>query len=107
VPWWVSKPHYTITHSSSNTDGRTRQPGPPFWDDVDAALTRAVDELIVDGTINEPTWATLAAHLDKQQLLDVVFTVGTYDLLAPLFNALQMGVDDDIPALMKRYDQLF
>jgi 4-carboxymuconolactone decarboxylase len=68
-------------------------------------LTRAVDELIVDGTINEPTWATLAAHLDKQQLLDVVFTVGTYDLLARLFNALQMGVDDDIPALMKRYDR--
>lgn len=82
-------------------------PDSPFWDDVHAALIRAVDELVLEGTINEPTWATLAVHFDTKQLLDVVFTVGTYDLLARLFNALQMDVDDDIPALMQRYDQLF
>jgi AhpD family alkylhydroperoxidase len=82
-------------------------PDSPFWDEVDAALTRAVDELIGEGTINEPTWATLAAHFTTQQLLDVIFTVGTYDLLARLFNALQLDIDDDIPALMQKYDELF
>lgn len=82
-------------------------PDSPFWDDADAALTRAVDELIGEGTINDPTWTALAAHFDTQQLLDVIFTVGTYDLLARLFNALQMDIDDDIPALMAKYDELF
>jgi alkylhydroperoxidase family enzyme len=82
-------------------------PDSPFWGEADAALTRAVDELIGEGTVNEPTWTTLAAHFDTKQLLDVIFTVGTYDLLARLFNALQMDIDDDIQALMQRYDELF
>ena len=82
-------------------------PESPFWDDLDAALMGAVDELIMDGTLSAPTWQTLSAALDTRQILDPIFTVGTYDLLARLFNALQMEIDDDIPALMDKYDQLF
>ena len=82
-------------------------PESPFWDDLDAALMGAVDELIMDGTLSAPTWQTLSAALDTRQILDLIFTVGTYDLLARLFNALQMEIDDDIPALMDKYDQLF
>jgi 4-carboxymuconolactone decarboxylase len=82
-------------------------PQAPFWSDFDAAMLSAVDELINDGTVEETTWQTLSAHFDTRQMLDLIFTVGTYDLLARLFNALQMDVDDDIPALMEKYDQLF
>ena len=82
-------------------------PDSPFWNDDDAALMRAVDELVIDGTLSEPTWQALSAALDTQQLLDLIFTVGSYDLLARLFNALQMEIDDDIPALMDKYDELF
>jgi 4-carboxymuconolactone decarboxylase len=103
--------HLFVARDAGLTDeeiGRVAYgPESPFWDEVDAALNRAVDELILEGTINEPTWTTLAAHFDTQQLLDVIFTVGTYDLLARLFNALRMDIDDDIPALMQRYDELF
>jgi AhpD family alkylhydroperoxidase len=82
-------------------------PESPFWNDLDAALVRSVDELIVDGTISDATWQTLSSELNTQQLLDLVFAVGSYDLLARLFNTLQLDIDDDIPALMANYDQLF
>lgn len=79
----------------------------PFWDDIDAALVRSVDELICDGTLSDSIWRTLTSHFTPQQILDTIFTVGTYDLLARLFNALHMDIDDDIAGLMNRYDQLF
>lgn len=82
-------------------------PAAPFWSEIDAALLSAVDELIADGTVGDATWRVLDAHLDTQQILDVVVTVGTYDLLARLMNALRLDVDADIPALMARYDELF
>ena len=78
----------------------------PFWSGVEAALTRSVDELVLDGNLSDPTWNTLATEFSTQQILDIIFTVGTYDLLARLFNSLRMDIDDDIPALMDRYDRL-
>src|SRR5262245_32046342 len=57
-------------------------PDAPGWAPLDAALLRAADELLADARIADATWAELAAELDEQQLLDVIFTVGAYDLLA-------------------------
>ena len=38
----------------------------------------------------------LAAELDTQQLMDVVFTVGAYDLLAMAFLTFDVELDDDL-----------
>jgi 4-carboxymuconolactone decarboxylase len=82
-------------------------PDAPFWSDLDAAMLRAVDELIIDGAIGTASWHILAAELDIQQLLDLIFTVGGYDTLARMFSSLQLPIDDDIDGLMAKYDQLF
>jgi alkylhydroperoxidase family enzyme len=63
------------------------------WSAEDAVLVRAVDELLSGWTISEPTWTQLAAALDDRQLMDLVFTVGSYALLAMAFNAF--GVSSD------------
>jgi AhpD family alkylhydroperoxidase len=60
---------------------------------LDAAVLRAVDELDDDSTVSDPTWAALREHLTEQQLMDLVFTVGTYCLLAMAFNTF--GVEPD------------
>src|ERR1022692_4527616 len=52
------------------------------WSDLDAAIVRAVDELIRDAMVSEATWQVLATEFDDQQLMDLVFTVGAYELLA-------------------------
>jgi AhpD family alkylhydroperoxidase len=82
-------------------------PDAPFWGALDAALLRAVDELIGAGAIGAPTWAALSAHLDAKQLLDVIFTVGAYDTLARMFSSLELDLDDEIAEFMQRYDELF
>jgi alkylhydroperoxidase family enzyme len=66
------------------------------WSDLDAALLRATDELVAGARISDDTWTTLSSALDEQQLMDVVFTVGTYDLLAMAIGAFDIEVDDDL-----------
>ena len=71
-------------------------PDAPGWDELDAALVRGVGELIVDGALSDATWATLAAHLDVPQLMDVIFTVGAYDTLAMFIGSVRMELDEDL-----------
>ena len=71
-------------------------PDAPGWAPFDAALVRAVDELVRDARIADDTWRALAAELDVQQLMDVVFTVGAYDLLAMAFRSFGVELDDDL-----------
>ncbi len=52
------------------------------WTDHERALIRAVDELRRDAFIHDATWAKLAENYSTQQLMDVVFTVGEYNLVS-------------------------
>jgi 4-carboxymuconolactone decarboxylase len=82
-------------------------PDAPLWSELEAAILRAVDEMMADGGISTATWEVLTAELDTRQVLDLIFTAGGYDILARMFKSLQLAMDDDIPELMSRYDQLF
>ncbi len=66
------------------------------WSPIDAAMLRAVDELLADALIADATWAVLAAELDRHQLMDLVFTVGAYDLLAMAFRSFGVELDADL-----------
>lgn len=68
----------------------------PGWPALDAAMLRAVDELVRDALVADATWEVLAAELDDQQLMDLVFTVGAYDLLAMAFRTFGVALDDDL-----------
>ena len=68
------------------------------WSPLEAALLRAVDELLADAEITEGTWSELAGELDRHQLMDLVFTVGAYDLLAMAFKSFGVQLDDDLVA---------
>jgi alkylhydroperoxidase family enzyme len=68
----------------------------PGWSSFDAAMLRAVDELVDDAMVSDPTWAALAETMDDQQLMDLVFTVGAYDLLAMAFRSFGIELDADL-----------
>jgi 4-carboxymuconolactone decarboxylase len=70
------------------------------WGPLEAALLRAVDELVAGATVSDTTWATLTESLTTQQLMDLVFTVGAYDLLAMVFGAFDIDLDDDLNTLV-------
>jgi alkylhydroperoxidase family enzyme len=69
------------------------------WSPIDAAMVRAVDELVADAEITDGTWAELARELDRHQLMDLVFTVGAYDLLAMAFKSFGVEIDADLAEL--------
>ena len=81
-------------------------PDAPGWDPGDADLVRAVDELHAHACIQDETWARLSARFDTPQLLDIVFAVGCYEVLAMVFKTcrvpLEPGVDPLDPAVRAR-----
>ena len=68
-------------------------PDSPVWGPRDAALLRSVDEIAADRYVSDETWKRLAEDLDRKQLMDLVFTIGNYDLLAMAFNTFGLELD--------------
>lgn len=61
--------------------------------ELDAAVLAAVDELDDDSIVSDRTWATLGAHLDERQRMDLIFTVGAYCALAMAFNTFGVELE--------------
>jgi alkylhydroperoxidase family enzyme len=72
----------------------------PMWSVLDATLLRAVDELVEDGRISATTLPVLQDHLDVQQILDLIYTVGCYLSLAWMMRSLDIDLDDDLKELL-------
>ncbi|NRA04119.1 MAG: carboxymuconolactone decarboxylase family protein [Myxococcales bacterium] len=70
-------------------------PDAPGWSAFETTLLRAVDELHADAFITDVTWSELAARFDTQQLIDLVFTVGQYNMVSMALNSL--GVQPEVP----------
>jgi len=67
------------------------------WSAHDAALLRAADELHDDARLSDTTWQSLAGAYDDQQMLDVIFTVGNYHLVAFALNSCGVELDIGVP----------
>jgi len=79
--------------SEAEIDAISAGPDSAIWGPVDAALLRATDEIVADRTISDETWRLLAGHFDRRQLMDLVFTVGAYDMLAMACNTVGVELD--------------
>ncbi len=66
------------------------------WDPFDAALIRATDELHRDARISDATWAALGERYSTQQLMDVVFTVGNYNLVSMALKTMGVELDEGL-----------
>jgi 4-carboxymuconolactone decarboxylase len=63
------------------------------WDALDADLLRAVDELNADACIQDQTWQRLSTHFTHEQLMDLVFAVGCYEIMAMTFKTFGVPYD--------------
>lgn len=55
-------------------------------DEFDQTILTAVDELVEQTEISDATWAALGEKFDTKQLMDFVFTIGGYHMLAMALN---------------------
>ena len=83
--------------SDEEVDAINAGPDSPVWGPRDAALLRAVDEFANDHVVSDGTWKRLAEDFDRQQLMDLVFTIGAYDMLAVAMNSLGLQLDPGLP----------
>ena len=70
--------------------------GPIEWDDKEAALISACDEVARSMEVGDPTWTVLTAQLTEHELLDVVFTIGQYALISIALKTLRVELDDGL-----------
>jgi len=71
-------------------------PDAPGWSDFDATLLRAVDELHADAFMSDATWNALGERYDQDQLMDVVFTVGQYQLVSTALNTFGVQLEEPL-----------
>jgi alkylhydroperoxidase family enzyme len=67
--------------------------GENAWPRKEAALIAACDQLVRDHCIGRDTWAALASTLSEKQMMDLVFTVGQYTLVAMATNSFGIQLD--------------
>ena len=66
------------------------------WPPLERALLSAADELVSGARIQDGTYAVLSEELDAQQLMDVVFTVGAYEVFAMAMRTFDVELDGDL-----------
>jgi 4-carboxymuconolactone decarboxylase len=71
------------------------------WTELEAALLRAVDELHGDAFISDQTWKRLCVYYDTKQLIDLVFTVGQYNMVSMALNTFGVQLDERLSGFPK------
>ena len=63
------------------------------WSPRERLLLAATDELHADGDVSDPTWEALSGVLGERELIELVFLVGHYEMLATALNTLRVEPD--------------
>jgi alkylhydroperoxidase family enzyme len=82
--------------TEKEVDATTLDPAAAGWNDSDALLITAADELHADSKVSDATWAKLAQRYDKKQLIELCMVVGQYHLVAMTLNTLGVVRDDGV-----------
>jgi 4-carboxymuconolactone decarboxylase len=81
---------------SAKTDGSELSP-------FEQMLIRAVNELVADHCISHATWNALAQDFSTQQLMELVFLVANYSLLAMVTNSFGIMPEADVESSWKPF----
>ncbi|ODU06240.1 MAG: hypothetical protein ABS81_05335 [Pseudonocardia sp. SCN 72-86] len=65
----------------------------PLGSATENALLRAVDQLCSEHTVGDPEWALLAGTHPSEELVELLFLVGHYVMVAGVMNALGVEIE--------------
>ena len=89
--------HVEIARDCGITDAEIDRvcdgPAAHGWADNERALLQAVDELKADTFVSDATWAALRDRYSTQQIMDLVFAVGQYNLVSMALNTFGVQLD--------------
>jgi len=92
------KHHVVRGRAAGLTDAeiaRVREgPDAAGWSEEEALLLRAADDIHGRTEIARPAWAAMCARFDDRQLLDVIFTVGTYLIMSTVLKTARVPMEE-------------
>ena len=95
--------HTIIAREAGMSDEEIRRvaagPTASGWSPFEAVLLRAVDELHADAFVSDATWQTLAQRYSTEQMMDLVFAVGQYNLVSMVLNSFGVQLDPGVEGL--------
>jgi alkylhydroperoxidase family enzyme len=80
-----------------------RGPDDPYFTPLEATVMRATEELVNDRKIGDASWQELTAELDEKQMLDLMFTVGCYVMIAGVMRSTGAERTPELLALAEKY----
>jgi alkylhydroperoxidase family enzyme len=64
------------------------------WSSFDKVLLRAVDELNTNKILSEVSWNALSERYNSKQLMDLIFVVGAYNMLAMYMRSIGFKTEE-------------
>jgi hypothetical protein len=77
-------------------------PDDPAWSDLEAAALQGVDEMMSKFALSDDTYARLERVLTPDQLIDYVFLIGEFVLVALSLNVFRIQPDPGLQPLPTR-----
>lgn len=77
----------------------THGPEHEGWSTVESIVLRAVDDLTTHRAISDELWQSAAEQLPAQELLDLLFVVGHYTMIAMVVKTLRVPLEDGAPRM--------
>ena len=66
-----------------------------LFDDVERAVLAYTDDLVLQGgRVSDGTFASLQSHLSEVQIIELTYTICTYEMHATMTRALRLEFDD-------------
>ena len=63
------------------------------WSELEALAIEAVDQLEKVGNIDDALWSGLVQRLNNGQILELLYLVGGFKMVAWIFNAIRLDLD--------------
>tara|TARA_Y100001960_G_C14279354_1_gene636110 strand:- start:70 stop:660 length:591 start_codon:yes stop_codon:yes gene_type:complete len=64
------------------------------WALEESMLLRTVDDMLTQTEIARPTWVAMCQSFDDNQLLDTIFTIGTYMIMSTILKTARVPHED-------------
>jgi 4-carboxymuconolactone decarboxylase len=77
--------------------------GDPYFTEFERVVILATEELVNDRKIGDANWRKLMQEWSNQQMLDFMFTVGTYVTIAGVTRSAEVQRNPDLLELAARY----
>jgi alkylhydroperoxidase family enzyme len=73
------------------------------WSELERTLLRAVDQMREAYNLDDELWALLSKEFDHRQMMDLLFTIGNYIMLAAVLNAVRVPPEAELAEIERKY----